>query len=147
MNYRIATLDDCPALAEWNHQLICDEGDRNPMDVAQLEERMREWLASGGYTAVIFEENGEAVAYALFREDASEVYLRQLFVARHRRRQGIGRRVVEMLIAKIWAKEKRLTVAVLVKNQAAISFWRAVGFTDYSLHLEMMPRASRYGGV
>jgi len=140
MNYRIATPDDYQALAEWNHQLIRDERDRNPMDVAQLKERMRAWLASGGYTAVMFEENGETVAYALFREDDSEIYLRQLFVVRHRRRQGIGRRAVEVLISKLWPKEKRLTVAVLVHNEAAISFWRAVGYTDYSLHLEMLPR-------
>lgn len=110
------------------------------MDVAQLEERMREWLASGGYTAVIFEEDGETVAYALFREEESDIYLRQLFVVRHRRRQGIGRRAVDILISKLWPKEKRLMVAVLVHNEAAISFWRAVGYTDYSLHLEMMPR-------
>ncbi|HEY1269726.1 MAG TPA: GNAT family N-acetyltransferase [Candidatus Binatia bacterium] len=140
MNYRIASLDDCKKLAEWNHQLIRDEGDRNPMNIAQLEERMSNWLASREYTAVIFEHDDEPGAYALFRSSSDEIYLRQLFVVRHRRRQGIGRRAIEMLISELFDKRKRLTVAVLAHNHSAISFWHALGFTDYSLHLEMMPR-------
>src|SRR6266542_5931397 len=91
IRFRSATFDDCPMLAELNHQLIRDEGHRNPMTVSQLEQRIREFLA-GEYRAVIYEAGDEVVAYALFREQAEEVYLRQLFVVRHRRRQGIGRR-------------------------------------------------------
>jgi hypothetical protein len=45
MNFRSATLDDAPLLAEMNHQLIRDEGHRNPMTVFELAERMREWLS------------------------------------------------------------------------------------------------------
>jgi len=42
------------------------------------------------YVGVIFEAEGEPAAYALYREDEHEVYLRQFFVARHCRRQGLG---------------------------------------------------------
>jgi predicted acetyltransferase len=140
MNYRIATIDDCQTLAEWNHQLIPDEGHRNPMDIAQLKERMRGWITTGGYTAVIFEENGAAVAYALYRDQASEIYLRQFFVMRHLRRKGLGRRAVELLISQLWPKTKRLTVEVLTQNHSAVAFWRAMGYRDYSLALEIMPR-------
>ncbi len=45
MTFRPATNDDCPLLAELNHQLIRDEGHRNRMTVAELEQRMRGWLA------------------------------------------------------------------------------------------------------
>src|SRR5690349_3385575 len=96
MTIRAATLDDCRRLAELNHQLIRDEGHRNPMTIPQLEQRMRGWL-SGEYRAMIYEDGGEVVAYALFREQAEEIYLRQLFVIRNRRSQGIGRRAVNML--------------------------------------------------
>jgi GNAT superfamily N-acetyltransferase len=140
MTYRIATIADCQTLAEWNHQLIPDEGHRNPMDIPQLKERMRGWLTTGGYTAVIFEENGAAVAYALYREDATEIYLRQFFVMRRSRRKGIGRRAVAILISQLWPKTKRLTVEVLTQNQTAVAFWRAMGYRDYSLALEIMPR-------
>jgi len=138
MKFRSATRDDCSLLAELNHQLIRDEGHRNPMTVAQLEQRMRDWLA-GEYHAILFEDYGEVVAYALFREQPDEIYLRQLFVVRNRRRRGIGRRAVEILRSEVWPKTKRLTVDVLVTNQDAVAFWRAIGYADYSLTLEIFP--------
>ena len=138
MNLRPATLDDCALLAQLNHQLLLDEGHRNRMSVPQLERRMRGWLA-GEYRAVIYEKDGAVVAYALFREEPELIYLRQLFVARDRRRQGIGRRALELLRTQVWPKSTRLTVDVLVTNQPALAFWRAVGYTDYCLTLEMRP--------
>src|SRR5262245_34488262 len=125
MTFREATLTDSRRLAELNHQLIRDEGHRNPMTVPELEQRMKEWL-SHEYRAVIFEDNDMIVAYALFREQPQEIYLRQLFVVRHRRSQGIGRRAVEILRTNIWPTSKRLTVDVLVTNPRAVNFWRAV---------------------
>src|SRR5438445_7643752 len=101
MTSRLATLADCPLLADLNHQLIRDERHRNRMTVAELEQRMRGWLA-GEYRAVIYEEGGETVAYALFREQPEEIYLRHLFVVRHRRSQGLGRRAVEILRSQVW---------------------------------------------
>jgi GNAT superfamily N-acetyltransferase len=136
MIHRRAKAQDCPLLAELNHQLIRDEGHRNPMTVAELERRMRGWLA-GEYTAILFEESGAVAAYALYREPPGEIYLRQLFVVRSRRRQGVGRRAVQALFAEIWPKTRRLRVDVLVANAGAIAFWRAMGFQDYALTLEI----------
>ena len=138
MTFRPATLEDCAVIAELNHQLIRDEGHRNRMTVAELEQRMRGWLA-GEYRAVLFEDAGEVVAYTLFREQSEEIYLRQLFVVRHRRKQGIGRRAVEMLRSQVWPRSKRLTVDVLVGNEGGVAFWRQLGFTDYCLTLEILP--------
>jgi ribosomal protein S18 acetylase RimI-like enzyme len=124
-----------------NHQLLQDERHRNLfMTLPQLEERMRGFL-SGDYRGVIFQEDGDIVAYALYREQLDEIYLRQLFVQRDRRRRGHGRRAVEILRSDIWPKGKRLTVDVLLHNTDAIAFWRAVGFKDYLLGLEI-PTAS-----
>lgn len=138
MTFREARIEDCARLAELNHQLIRDEGHRNRMNVSELEQRMREWLA-GDYRAVVYEDDGEIVAYALFREQSEEIHLRQLFVVGHRRGQGLGRRAVEILRTNVWPKTKRLTVEVLVNNKRAIAFWRRVGFVDYSLALEIPP--------
>jgi predicted acetyltransferase len=142
MNFRRATSNDCALLAELNHQLIRDEEHRNKMTVPELEQRMKNWLASE-YSAVIFEKNDEVIAYALYREQPEEIYLRQLFVARNHRRQGIGRKAFEILRAKIWPKNKRLTVEVLVKNEKAVAFWRAVGCKDYCLTLELLPKTQK----
>jgi predicted acetyltransferase len=135
---RRAALGDCALLAELNHQLIRDEGHRNSMTVPELEQRMKSWLTSE-YAAVIFEFDGAVVAYAVYAEQPEKIYLRQLFVVRNRRRQGIGRWAMEILRSKIWPADKRLTVEVLVRNPAATAFWRAMGYRDYSLMLEVMP--------
>ena len=124
-------------LAAWNYQLIRDEGHRNPMDVWELEERMRGWLASGEYQAILFEES-EPVAYALFKETDDEIDLRQFFVVRHRRHQGIGSCAMAQLFA-LWPKEKRWTVSVLTNNASAVAFWQSQGYTDYALTLEILP--------
>ncbi|BAS26748.1 GNAT family N-acetyltransferase [Limnochorda pilosa] len=139
MEWRFAVPDDSSVLAELNHQLIQDEGHRNPMTVEELGDRMRGWLASGEYSAVLFFWESKVVAYALYRETKDEIYLRQFFVVRNRRREGIGRGALMDLFTDIWSLDKRRTVSVLANNAVAISFWKAMGYTDYSLTLEMMP--------
>lgn len=101
MEWRFAVPDDIPALAVLNQQLIQDDGHRNPMPVPELEERMRRWLVSGEYRAVLFFLEGELVAYALYKETSEEIYLRHFFVVRHRRREGIGRAAMGKLFADV----------------------------------------------
>jgi predicted acetyltransferase len=136
MTWRLATKRDCWLLAELNHQLIVDEGHRNQMTVSELEDRMREWLAEA-YQAVLFEVGGEVAAYALYRTQAGEIYLRHFFVVRHRRRRGIGREAMGILRGHIWPKMMRLTVSVLTHNEAGMKFWRAMGYRDYCLTMEI----------
>lgn len=139
MTHRFATTEDCALLAQLNQQLLHDEGHRNrEMALSELERRMMAWLERE-YKAVIFEEANELVAYGLFREAPDEIYLRQLFVVAHRRREGIGRRAVQILRKEVWPANKRLTVDVLVTNTAALAFWRTVGYRDYCLTLEILP--------
>jgi GNAT superfamily N-acetyltransferase len=140
MRYRPATLNDLPLLAEFNHQLIRDEGHRNPMTAPELAERLRGWLTTA-YKAVIFENEADVLAYALYREDDHEIYLRQFFVTRTQRRQGFGRQAMQLLLNDIWPQHKRLTVEVLWRNKPAIEFWKAVGFKEYCLALEILPES------
>lgn len=138
LSWREASESDIPLLSEWNHQLIRDEGHRNSMTVEQLADRMAEWIRTN-YRAIIFADE-EPVAYALFRTDESVIYLRQLFVRRDRRRSGAGRAAIEILRNDVWPSDVRLTVDVLCNNHAAVAFWRAVGYRDYCLTLEIEPR-------
>ena len=64
LGYRVATADDVPALARMNRQLIDDEHHRNPMNLTELETRMRSMLG-GDYTATLFERDSQLVEYAL----------------------------------------------------------------------------------
>ncbi len=137
LSWCVASAADLALLAEWNHQLIHDEGHHNPMTVAELAERMKQWL-QGEYRAVIFSD-AAPVAYALFKPDAGLIHLRQLFVRRDRRRSEIGRRSFEILRDEIWPPGVRLTVEVFCQNHSGVDFWRSVGYRDYCLTLEIMP--------
>lgn len=137
MNWRRATKKDSGLLAELNHQLIADEGHDSAMTVPQLEVRMRRWLEEG-YEAVLFENGGETAAYALYIAQPEEIYLKHFFVARGLRRQGLGREAMGLLRGKIWPVSRRLAVTVLVRNTDAVQFWRAMGYTDYCLTMEIL---------
>src|SRR5947207_14598911 len=88
--YRRARVADAALLAELNQQLIADEGHSNPMTLPELLARMKEWLRKE-YRGVIFERENKVVAYAIYRVDPGLIYLRQFFVSRQYRREGIAR--------------------------------------------------------
>jgi GNAT superfamily N-acetyltransferase len=134
--HRAATSADVPMLARMNQQLIEDEGHRNPMRLSELETRMRSML-DGDYTATLFEQGEHVVAYALWRDEPDWLYLRQFFVARDSRRRGIGAQAVRALSNEVWPASTRVRVNVLIGNQSGLEFWRAVGFVDYLITLEM----------
>ena len=135
MQYRQATGDDALLLAQMNHRLIRDEGHRNPMSDAQLLTRMHAWLA-GEYEAVVFEDDAGSAGYALFRSEPDYVSIRQFFVERPRRRQGIGRAAIEHLAKHFWKDSPRVRLDVLTNNAGAIEFWRSVGFAEYCITME-----------
>ena len=136
LEYRFAAEEDVALLAKMNQQLIRDEGHRNDMNLEQLQERLTGWL-QGEYTAVIFVEGPETVGYALYRNDPEWVYLRQLFVKAGMRRKGIGREAISWLKDNAWKNDKIIRVEVLVGNPEGMSFWKAVGFEDYCITMEM----------
>jgi ribosomal protein S18 acetylase RimI-like enzyme len=140
MRYRFATLDDVPLLTKMNLQLVEDEQHRNRFKSdAWFEERMCGFL-TGEYRAVLFERADQVVAYALYRnhpDHGDTIYLRQIFVDRAHRRRGIGKEALRLLREEILPPDKRLTVEVLVGNQAARDFYRVAGFREYSLELEI----------
>jgi len=147
MEYRFASMEDVPLLARMNRELVEDEGHRNRFQSpAWFEDRMRGFI-DGVYRAVVFERDGRALAYALYTdqtEHADEIYLRQIFVDRSCRRQGIGREAMRILREEIWPEEKRITVGVLQGNQPAIEFYRAIGFQPYSMEMELRARTGPY---
>ena len=135
MDCRLATAADAGLLAAFNQQLIRDEGHRNSMNLAELTERMSGWL-KGEYQAAMFELEGTAVGYALFRSEPEYIYIRQLFVTAEHRRKGIARTAIAWLRKNRWSDTDRLRIDVLVGNSAAREFWKSVGFRDYCITME-----------
>jgi GNAT superfamily N-acetyltransferase len=143
LTFRIAAAADLPQLASWNRQLIEDEGHDNTMSLEELAVRMRSWLTTE-YQALIFEDPAAPapVAYALLRDTPEWVHLRQFFVARDRRRRGIGARAVALLRDSVFPPDKPVIVEAMAWNHPALSFWRAMGFADRYVGLESRPAAS-----
>lgn len=136
LTYRTAKPTDSVLLGRLNYQLIHDLNLPHHLSALQLGKRMKTWLATD-HRAILFELNGEVVAYAVYRESAKEIYLRQFLVIRLHRRRGLARRAVGLLRSQIWSQAKKLTLEVLVANVRALEFWRKVGYSDHSLKLEI----------
>ncbi len=143
MRLRPAQESDLDQLAVWNKQLIEDEGHINPMTVPQLRDRMRGWLLDRATHLILFHRENlpvtgpQVVGYLLYTQDEKEVYLRHFFVSREHRRQGLGRLAIDLARTRLWPKDRRLRVDVLVHNEAGLAFWRAAGFADYCLTLQI----------
>lgn len=133
---RLAQDADLSMLARWNKQLIEDEGHKNLMTEEELFQRMKTWLA-GEYRAAIFELDGLPLAYALWREDADGVYLRQFFMDRSHRRKGLGRDAVQLWLSEIRPRHKRVWLEVLINNEQGRKFWAACGFGEYAVTMQL----------
>lgn len=136
MKFREAGQGDVDILAEMNKAMIRDSGHKNPMTVPELRARMTGWL-QGEYKAFIFSVDGDDVGYGVFRHDPEWIYLRQFYIRPEKRRQGYGLKAVEWLKRVPWKSCGKIRLDVLVGNEQAIAFWRAAGFEDYCITMEM----------
>jgi GNAT superfamily N-acetyltransferase len=146
---RSALESDLPALAQMNQALIEDEGSRNPMNEAQLAERMAGWLRAepGGWQVRIFEEQATIAGYAVYalRRDQYDpeqivVYLRQFYIERDQRRRGLGRRAFALLAQTSFPPGCRVDIDVLATNPQGQQFWAALGFKTYSTAMVLGPQ-------
>jgi GNAT superfamily N-acetyltransferase len=137
---RRATHNDVVQLGRWNLALDREESEREGLNQAQLEARMREWIASAQCIVHIAELDKQAVGYVNWGSHGPrEVYVRQFYIAPAVRRQGIGRAVVAAMRETAWPKGARVSLRVLMGSTAYLAFWRACGFTDFALTLEQLP--------
>lgn len=129
-----ASENDVPALAIFNKRLIEDEHHPNPMNVKQLEARMKHWLQND-YTAYIIKNQNELLGYCLFRDDGDCYYMRQLYIDRPHRRQGLATKLLDWMYAHIWT-DKKTRLDVLSENAHALEFYAAYGFKTRCVNLE-----------
>ncbi|MBF9002489.1 GNAT family N-acetyltransferase [Vibrio nitrifigilis] len=134
MDIHRVTVSDIAILAKLNHQLIKDEGHRNPMSVDELEKRMSSWLSSG-YFAALFSELDEIVGYTLWRQDEGFIYIRQFFITPDFRGKGNGKKAFYLSRDQFWSGQK-LRLDVLINNHRGLEFWHTVGFGDYCITME-----------
>jgi GNAT superfamily N-acetyltransferase len=142
MRCRPADSRDHPRLVAWNRELQLDEG-AAPMEPAAIAARLERWL-SGGYQAVVFETDATPIGYALFRptdpdrEGPGGLYLQQFFVARERRRAGLGSQAFR-LFARDVLRGRRLLLDALETNPAGQAFWTSLGLRLGARRYELPP--------
>ena len=128
---------DIGQVAEMNLNLIRDEGSVNPMSLAQLEDRMRAWLA-GAYKALLVLCGDEVIGYALYRSEPEEhskdrprIYLRQYFIKKQFRKKGYGKAAIDLILAQHFPENSEISVDVLETNPGGKEFWEKAGFKKY----------------
>ncbi len=143
---RRATLGDSKELAELWTRFIEEQAEIDSRlspsadAVQRLEADLPIWLADSAYLVALAEVQGELVGFITgylwsmppVFEEVPEVFVEYLFVDRARRRQGIGRALVDH--ARTWGQKhhaRRLRAGVLSANKEAIDFWNASGATGF----------------
>ena len=121
------TEQDVSQLALMNKHLIEDEKSNNPMGVAELEGRMREFI-SGDYNAYFFIEDEIILGYALIKHISNPLYLRQFYIEREFRRKHYGKKAFQKLMEYIQADA--IDIDVLPWNERGRLFWKNCGFDD-----------------
>jgi GNAT superfamily N-acetyltransferase len=140
---RAADEMDLPLLAQMNKCLIEDEGSRNPMSVAELQDRMDKWLRGDWKIDLLIEENVVAgyVVYQFHQDeyapDKTMIYLRQMYIERDKRSRGLGSRALELLAQARFPADCTVVIDVLATNRRGAKFWSQVGFQPYctTMHL------------
>ncbi len=138
---------DFPLLARMNRELADDEGHRNPMTIALMEERFRRFVDEEGWNVDLFLIGDEVVGYATHRRepepsdpDGERVFLRQFYIVRHYRRDGLGQAAFDALTAARFRPGDRVILEAIENNPGGRVFWLRVGFTPYSAILEHFVR-------
>lgn len=133
-----ATESDAPDLAALNLQLMEDEQHPYMLPLEELRARMVRWIA-GEYRVLVFRNAGRVCGYAVWRPEERGTYLRHFFICRDQRRLGLGRAIIGRLRQEHFPKDQPLHLEAAIWNKDAIAFWRAIGFRDFGLTLEMKP--------
>ena len=131
---------DIPQLAVLNLQLMEDERHPYMLPLEDLRGRMTRWVA-GEYHVLVFRHGARICGYAAWCPEERGTYLRHFFICRDQRRQGLGRIIIDKLRRDHFPKDQPLQLEAAIWNTDAIAFWRAIGFQDFGLTLEMKPEA------
>ena len=104
---------------------------------------MRTWLDEGRCDAALAQRDEQPVAYVVWREDPdyADVFVRQFFVVREHRSQGLGRRLFQTAVEEFWPG-LLLRLDVYDSNPRSGAFWESLGFVPFSRLMRREPSAS-----
>ncbi len=135
--------EDIATIATMNRRLVEDERSRNPFSETQFRQRIAGWLAGDEWELVLFTDpTGTAVGYAVYRLQRHDyyrtrqvVYLRQFFIDRPFRGQGLGRAAYLQLESERFGN-REVSLDVLTTNPSGRRFWERMGFSGYYVSMK-----------
>jgi L-amino acid N-acyltransferase YncA len=119
---RIATLDTAPRTPEVTRAWLAERGPRHPVVVAQLDSEIVGWASLNPFNP---------------RAAYDSVADFSVYVARERRGHGIGRQLLDALIASARSiGYHKMVLAAMAHNEAGIALYTRVGFTHVGVYHE-----------
>lgn len=104
------------------------------------EEIFNDELAAAHAHTDVLEEDGEIAGFLCWWLIAGEIEIQNVATALRYRRRGVGRQLMEHLLAEAVRLEvSRLLLEVRVGNAGAIALYRAFGFSDCGLRRTYYP--------
>jgi putative acetyltransferase len=126
MHIKLAIIEDLQLLSHLYEELREDEQADNVMTQREIETQMKGFLQGNTYQIYLLEDNGASLGYAMVDMTRNPYYLRHLFIRRDKRNQGLGKRLIFMLLDLLAING--IDIEVLVWNEKAIKFYQAMGF-------------------
>ena len=149
---RDAHAGDVAAITAIYNQVIATSNAIYRQDQVALSDRLN-WFAdkeAHGYPVIVAEVNGEVVGYGVygtfrFGEGYSHTVEHSVHVASEFRGQGIGKSILEKLIARAKSEGRHIMVAAIDStNHASISLHAAYGFTESARMPEIAKKHDTY---
>ena len=93
-----------------------------------------------GYLCLVYESGGEMIGYAVMMMVLDEAHLLNVSIAKLQQGQGLGRKLLEDLVA-VAQREKASTMFLEVRlsNKAAMDLYESMGFNEFSLRKGYYP--------
>lgn len=148
---RPASVRDLPEIVEAWGELAQYHAtlDRAFATSARWQEEYRQFirglLGRNDALAVVAVQSGRLIGYGVgrisllpgFFECRRRGYIHDLVTRQPCRNRGVGRRLVEALLA--WMQDEDVTtveLTVAIRNSGAVAFWERLGFISYMHHLK-----------
>jgi 8-oxo-dGTP pyrophosphatase MutT (NUDIX family) len=128
--------ESLPLLAEYNRQLLKEQGIGQERTIAELENRLHELLV-GDYQAVIFYWKGEPAGYCLYRLHPRYAYIRNIHIQPDLRKK-VGVAEAFALLRKEELQDfATIRLDVPESDKEGLALWESQGFRPRSVRLEL----------
>ncbi len=95
---------------------------------------------NAGYSCWVLEEDGEMIGYSVLMLAMDEAHLLNISIARHRQQQGMGRALLEKMLAIAHSHGAlHMFLEVRVSNRPAIALYEKMGFNEMAIRRKYYP--------